>query len=574
VFFARTASHSNRKDFYFMRQKHVLGALLLLCAGVILPLALAQSTSSTLTLPAWLTGALQQAQSAPLLPTILLGKVPATLPQTTTTVDVNGQTTTYFPGGPITTSNRAFFQSLGTNGRTCFSCHQPQNNWSTTPATLLTTYVTTLGKDPVFAPIDGSDCPTTGAAASTFGLKFIQARVQLFTKGNFRIFLTAPANPQWYSVSVSSDPTGCELSPTYGLPSGGLSFYRRPLPATNVIYTSPGSRKNPDGTPVPNIMWDTREPSLANQFMDATLTHAQAAQPPTAAQMADGVAFQSGSFTAQTSNFVAGDLTGADGGGATGGPVPMYNYSLATLPPPPGTRGFGVGCAIAASPCPGSTIANPPGDPGFQELGAYATYNGGTTAAAEAMRASISRGEVIFNTRSFTVNGVTGLNDIGRTIAASQVASCSTCHNNANVGNDTFNDPKHIGVGDNSYVASAQTSANGSTTLPMTPDQPVFTFLCPVGSINYFSNPVVGPDGNTYDEYQTSDPGVGWITGSCNDLGKFKVSSLRGIGGRPPFFHGGEAATMTDVVVFYNNRFNIGLSTQDIIDLTNFMNAQ
>jgi cytochrome c peroxidase len=78
----------------------------------------------------------------------------------------------------------------------------------------------------------------------------------------------------------------------------------------------------------------------------------------------------------------------------------------------------------------------------------------------------------------------------------------------------------------------------------------------------------------TYDEYQTSDPGVGWITGSCNDLGKFKVSSLRGIGARPPFFHCGEALNMTAVIVFYNNRFNIGLSAQDIIDLTNFMNAQ
>jgi cytochrome c peroxidase len=554
-----------------MRQKHILGALLLLCAAVILPLALAQSTSSTSTLPSWLPAAWQQSLSIPLLPVILQGKVPATLPQTTTTTDINGQTSTYFPSGAVTTANSAFFQSLGTNGRTCFSCHQPQNNWSTTPTTLLATYVATLGKDPVFAPVDGADCPTSGAAANTFGLKFIQARTQLFTRGNFRIFLPAPSNPQWASVTVSSDPTGCELNPTYGLPSGGLSFYRRPLPATNTIYTTPGIRKNPDGTLVANIMWDTREPSLSSQFNDATLTHAQAATPPTAAQIAEGVALESGSFTAQSSNFTAGDLTGADGSGATGGPVALYNYSNTTVPIP-GGRGLPNGCVQNALPCPGSLLSNAP-NPGFQETTAYTTYNGGTTAAAEAMRASIARGQVIFNTRSFTVNGVTGLTDIGRTPAASQVATCSTCHNNANVGNDTFNDPKHIGVGDNSYISTAQASANGSTTLPMTPDQPVFTFLCPVGSITYFSNPVV-VNGITYDEFQTSDPGVGWITGNCNDLGKFKVSSLRGIGARPPFFHGGEAATMTDVVNFYNNRFNIGLSAQDIIDLTNFMNAQ
>jgi cytochrome c peroxidase len=91
--------------------------------------------------------------------------------------------------------------------------------------------------------------------------------------------------------------------------------------------------------------------------------------------------------------------------------------------------------------------------------------------------------------------------------------------------------------------------------------------------ISYFSNPVV-VNGVTYDQYQTTDPGVGWISGKCNDLGKFKVSSLRGIGARPAFFHGGEAATMRDVVVFYNNRFNMNLSAQDIQDLVNFLNAQ
>jgi len=472
----------------------------------------------------------------------------------------------------VTTANEAFFQSLGTNGRTCFSCHQPQNNWSITPTTLLATYVATLGKDPVFAPVDGSDCPTSGMAATKFGLNFIEARIQLFTRGNFRIALPPPANPQWLSVTVTSDPTGCELSSVYGInnpTNPTLSFYRRPLPATNVIYTSPGVRKDANGNPVPNIMWDTREPSLESQFVDATLTHAQAAAPPSQTQAAQGAAFQSGSFTAQTYNFVSGDLTGADGSGATGGPVALYNYSNTTLP---GKNPFAGGCALNVLPCPGSLISNAP-NPGFQETTAFTTYSGGNTPAAEAMRASIMRGQVIFNTRSFTVNGVTGLTDIGRTVAASQVATCSTCHDNANVGNDAFNDPKHLGVADNSYISAAQASANGSSTLPMTPDQPVFTFLCPQGSINYFSNPVV-VNGVTYDEYQTSDPGVGWITGNCNDLGKFKVSSLRGIGARPPFFHGGEAATMTDVVVFYNNRFNIGLSAQDIQDLVNFMNAQ
>jgi cytochrome c peroxidase len=569
-----------------MRQKHVLGALVLLCAAVTLPLALAQSTTSS-ALPAWVTAAWQQALSIPLLPTILLGKVPATLPQSSTTLDINGQTTTYFPSGAQTTAGNPFFTSLGTNGRTCFTCHQPQNNWSFTPATALITYVTTAGKDPLFAPVDGSDCPNLGAANTSFNLKFIEARIQLFTRANIRIALAPPASPQWISVSVASDPTGCELSPTYGInnpTNPTLSFYRRTLPATNVIYTSPGIRKNPDGSITPNIMWDTRELSLENQFVDATLTHAQATNAPTAAQAEAGATFQRGSFTAQSLDFVAGDLTGADGSGATGGALNLYTYSDNV---PQGGSPFGGGCAAPSTPCPGSLIANPASRGGFletQDFNAFATA-AGTTAAGTAKRESINRGQTIFNTRSFTINGVTGLNDIGGfgpppppgtpppPPPLSQVGTCSTCHNNANVGNDTFNDPKHIGVADNSYVSTDQASANGSTTLPMTPDLPVFTFICPQGSINYFSNPVV-INGVTYDEYQTSDPGVGWITGQCNDLGKFKVSSLRGIGARPPFFHGGQAANMTQLVVFYNNRFNIGLSSQDITDLVNFLNAQ
>jgi hypothetical protein len=210
---------------------------------------------------------------------------------------------------------------------------------------------------------------------------------------------------------------------------------------------------------------------------------------------------------------------------------------------------------------------------GTEVFPAFANATGPTPAAA-AKRQSIARGEVIFNSREFPITGVTGLNDVpgfGPPGGGAVVGTCGRCHNNANVGNDAFNDPKHIGIADNSYTNAVQ-SPNGTTTLPIAPDKPVLSFLCPVGSIPYFSNPVK-VNGQTYDQYQTSDPGVGWITGNCADLGKFKVSSLRGIGARPPFFHGGEAATMRDVVVFYNNRFAIGLDNQDVQDLVNYLNS-
>jgi cytochrome c peroxidase len=79
--------------------------------------------------------------------------------------------------------------------------------------------------------------------------------------------------------------------------------------------------------------------------------------------------------------------------------------------------------------------------------------------------------------------------------------------------------------------------------------------------------------GATYDQFKTTDPGAGWITGKCADLGKFKVPPLRGLASRAPFFHGGQAATMKDVIIFYKNRFSMNLTDQDVQDLVNFMNT-
>ena len=80
-------------------------------------------------------------------------------------------------------------------------------------------------------------------------------------------------------------------------------------------------------------MWDGRETvfgdipqksinlvqSLTNQANDATVGHAQGA-PPTAQQLADIVAFETGLFTAQVKDESAGDLTAR---GAAGGPVQL-----------------------------------------------------------------------------------------------------------------------------------------------------------------------------------------------------------------------------------------------------------
>ena len=42
---------------------------------------------------------------------------------------------------------------------------------------------------------------------------------------------------------------------------------------------------------------------------------------------------------------------------------------------------------------------------------------------------------------------------------------------------------------------------------------------------------------------------------------------------RAPYFHDGFSPTLADVVTFYNDKFTIALSTQDMTDLVAFLNA-
>ena len=62
---------------------------------------------------------------------------------------------------------------------------------------------------------------------------------------------------------------------------------------------------------------------------------------------------------------------------------------------------------------------------------------------------------------------------------------------------------------------------------------------------------------------QTTDPGRALITGKWEHMSLFKGPILRGLAARAPYFHNGSAATLAEVVEFYNRRFNVGLSAQE-----------
>jgi cytochrome c peroxidase len=70
---------------------------------------------------------------------------------------------------------------------------------------------------------------------------------------------------------------------------------------------------------------------------------------------------------------------------------------------------------------------------------------------------------------------------------------------------------------------------------------------------------------------QVTDIGRAMISGKCADVGKVKGPVLRGLAGRAPYFHNGAARQLSDVVEFYNQRFNLNLTEQQKSDLVAFL---
>ena len=73
--------------------------------------------------------------------------------------------------------------------------------------------------------------------------------------------------------------------------------------------------------------------------------------------------------------------------------------------------------------------------------------------------------------------------------------------------------------------------------------------------------------------FEVTDPGRASITGQCADIGKVKGPILRCLAARAPYFHNGSAATLGDVVEFYNQRFDIGFTDQQKADLVTFLSS-
>jgi cytochrome c peroxidase len=341
------------------------------------------------------------------------------------------------------------------------------------------------------------------------------AHSSVLTKGLIRISLPVPSGAEFEIIDIE-DPYHCAETTTTQ-----PAMYRRPLPSTNLKFLS-------------TVMWDGRETvkgqainlDLATQAVDATTGHAQASTAPTPRQVAEIVALETSLFTAQSRSNSTGDLTAQ---GALGGPS-----SLSTQP-----FFIGINDPLGLNP------TNAPFAPvAFTVYDKWTNLPGSTSLAAA--RRSVARGEMLFNTLPITITGVGGLNDLPD--LSTVTGTYTTCHDTPNAGDHSVSQPLNIGV--TAYPALPALDIVGL---------PVYTIQCDI------TNPPT--------VVRTTDPGRAMVSGKCADIGKTKGPVLRGLASRAPYFHNGSAATLGKVVDFYDQRFALGLTSQQKADLVAFLNT-
>ena len=257
-----------------------------------------------------------------------------TVPEIARYKDAVGEVEVLFAGGSVPLQDHPFFTPLGTNGRACVTCHQPANGMGLAVETIRRRWQETHGKDPLFAAVDGSNCPSLPQDDPA-------SHSLLLGRGLFRVALPWPrtvgpdgtaVEPE-FSIEVVRDPTGCNTDPKYGLhsPDPHISVFRRPRMAANLKYLAVDAGGQVYGGVGPfnakrlgmvldrdpesgrymsmNIMADARDPTLKMQAAEAARDHLQVAAPLTDGQLRQIVAFESQVYAAQGVDRVGDDFS-------------------------------------------------------------------------------------------------------------------------------------------------------------------------------------------------------------------------------------------------------------------------
>jgi hypothetical protein len=260
--------------------------------------------------------------------------------------------------------------------------------------------------------------------------------------------------------------------------------------------------------------------------------------------------FQLALFAAQSNSKIVGELdvagctTSADGtpcDAARGGPVALA--ALLTNPSPGGDQGgfppyyAGINDSFAAG---FKNVSLTIFDPWESDV-----FPPSDTSTLTKDRGDLGDGENLFYNKPIEITGVVGLNDVlGQPVVH---GFCTTCHNTPDVGNHS--QPRFFNIG---------------TSSPYLADNPL------AGNLVDFPKYIIGRNSDGY-YVTTTDPGLALRTGQFADIGRFKVPKLRGLGARAPYFHNGQARTLNDVLNFYNQRFNIGFTPEEMRKVVLFL---
>lgn len=333
--------------------------------------------------------------------------------------NVSGQLRLLNRSGAVPTKDHPFFNPLGSNGRACVTCHQPASAMSLSVLLIRTRWAETEGKDPLFAAIDGSNCPDTPQGLNLTLDQRADAHSLLLDRGLFRIALPwppesasgTPVKPE-FRIEVVRDPTGCNRNPAV------ISVYRRPRVAANLQAIAIPGRVT--------LMADGREATLQSQATSAILTHEQASAAPTAAQLQRIEDFERQLFMAQQADISGGQL------GEPGGPPLLGAENLAS-----GVAGVGAvptAGNLAASFAPWRNLAAP-----------------GLAVRQRALRESVLRGVDLFDSREFR-------------LADGSRVTCSTCH--------------RTGISRSPDVKAMDIGTTNLPTAKESPELPLFRITC------------------------------------------------------------------------------------------------
>jgi cytochrome c peroxidase len=471
---------------------------------------------------------------------VVHGQGPNSIPNGAHSPNPGGTASTYSTAGSVDLTG-PFFQSLGTNGRSCGSCHQPSDGMSVSADDVQQRFDISAGLDPIFRTNDGSNCDNLDVST-------LQARSDAYsllrTRGLIRIAIDVPAGADFQVTNVQNR-YGCNNTNT-------ISMYRRPLPATNLRFLSTvmwDGRESSAATGTTKISFDNYPDSLlsnlAHQAVDATNGHAQG-NGLTADQQQQIVNFEMGLFSAQDTTSGGGTLSAQ---GANGDPIPLINQPFFI------SINSSVNPLVPALEQPGGLVT--PGDGHFTPA-IFNIFDAWANLPPSAPRAAIARGQALFTSKPITITGVAGINDdasAGGLVSGgipSLTGTCGTCHDTPNVGNHSFPTPLNIGVGD--LGANSTVSMGGL-------------------DISYLPKITVCRVSNPSDCKTTTDLGQALIDGKFDHVGKLKGPILRSLSSRAPYFHNGSARTLLDAVRFYEVRFGVSFTAQEESDLVAFLSA-